>query len=239
MTTLARVAEALRVLGDETRLRIMHLLWRHQPHAWSVGEIVDALQRPQPTVSRHLAMLKHEGLLRCETRGQVRLYSLPETQPSDHVALLGALEELVPNTPTALSDAARARGRELGLTARASNATTALHDDADAEGDAAMTEVLRALSHPTRRRLLDEVGARPGLTLGELAHGEETSRAAIGKHLAVLERAGLVVSRRDGRKRRLFHNAVPIQLVYDRWTSRFSAPIARHVADLKYRMEKR
>ena len=100
-----------------------------------------------------------------------------------------------------------------------------------------MTAVLHALSHPTRRRLLDDVGRRPGTTLGQVAKGHSQSRAAIGKHLATLERAGLVLSRREGRRRRLYPNPIPIQLVYDRWTTRFSAPLARHVAAIKYAVE--
>lgn len=238
MADLDRLTALLRTLADETRLRIVHLLWRTQPRRWAVGELVEVLDRPQPTVSRHLGQLRAEGLVTCLTRGSTRLYGLPATQPADHVALLGALESLVPTTPEARRDLERALDVAPASTSASNDATRTLHDERD-EGDAAMTAVLHALSHPTRRRLLDDVGRRPGTTLGQVAKDHPLSRAAIGKHLATLERAGLVLSRREGRRRRLYPNPLPIQLVYDRWTTRFSAPLARHVAAIKYAVEDR
>jgi predicted transcriptional regulator len=43
------------------------------------------------------------------------------------------------------------------------------------------------------------------------------------KHLGVLEQAGLLVSKKDGRTRRLYCNAVPIRMIHERWTSEYSA----------------
>jgi DNA-binding transcriptional ArsR family regulator len=57
------------------------------------------------------------------------------------------------------------------------------------------------------------------------------------KHLRVLEDAGLVISKREGRSRRLYFNAVPIQMIYDRWTTEYSSLWARRLTDLKYRVE--
>ncbi|MEM6990111.1 MAG: helix-turn-helix domain-containing protein [Myxococcota bacterium] len=152
--------------------------------------------------------------------------------------MLSALESLVPDTPEAVEDLERLRALERPLTDPGSGATKRLHDEQRAEpGDAAMTEVLGALRHPTRRKLMDDIGSRPGASLNEIAGPYPTSRAALGKHLAVLERAGLVLSRREGRRRRLYINRVPIQLVYDRWTTRFVAPLAQHVAATKYAVE--
>jgi|GEM_PF-486773 len=236
MSDLGRITGLLRTLGDETRLRIVHILWRTQPRRWAVGELVEVLERPQPAVSRHLAQLRAEGLVTRLTRGSTRLYGLPATQPADHAAVLGALESMVPGSPEARRDLERARPLDRRSTSATKDATQTLHDERD-EGDAAMTAVLHALSHPTRRRLLDDVSRRPGATLGQVAKGHPQSRAAIGKHLATLERAGLVLSRREGRRRRLYPNPLPIQLVYDRWTTRFSAPLARHVAAIKYAVE--
>ena len=100
-----------------------------------------------------------------------------------------------------------------------------------------MDAVFKALSHPTRRRLLDVVGRAPGASLSEVAEPFEESRVAISKHLAVLERAGLVHSRRSGRERRLYADPMPVQLAYDRWTDRFSAAMAARMADIKYAAE--
>jgi DNA-binding transcriptional ArsR family regulator len=61
-------------------------------------------------------------------------------------------------------------------------------------------EVLAALAEPTRRRLLDALGWRGPQTATALAAGEPVTRQAVVKHLAVLERAGLVTARREGRE---------------------------------------
>lgn len=77
--------------------------------------------------------------------------------------------------------------------------------------------VWRALADPTRRRILDLLAERPRTT-GELCDEfTDLSRFAVMKHLDVLEAAGLVLVRREGRLRWNQFNAVPIQRIYDRW----------------------
>lgn len=84
-------------------------------------------------------------------------------------------------------------------------------------------DVFRALADPTRRRILDELVERDGQTLFEICtrlvtkHGLGLSRQAISQHLAVLEAAGLVVSRRQGRYK--FHdlNTEPLERIATRW----------------------
>ena len=105
--------------------------------------------------------------------------------------------------------------------------------------DREMDAVFQALAHESRRRMLDILKNRPGLTVGALAGAFDVSRIAVMKHLAVLEEAGLVVSEKDGRARRLYFNPVPIQLVYDRWTDEYSAYWSQQVADIKRRAEHR
>jgi uncharacterized protein YndB with AHSA1/START domain/DNA-binding transcriptional ArsR family regulator len=96
----------------------------------------------------------------------------------------------------------------------------------------------RALADPHRRSLLDRLRARDGLTLGEL---EETlpgmTRFGVMKHLRVLETAGLVASRRDGRRKLHYLNPVPIRLISDRWISRYAAPWVDRMADVKHLLE--
>jgi len=233
---LSDTAAALRVLADETRLRILHLLWYGQPRRWSVSEIVEVLQLPQPTVSRHLAVLREEHLVDRRRSGTFRYYELADPQRRLHAALLAALEEAVRTSPAASEDAARADAldgsREEGLTRASRSATKWLRED-----DGAMDHLFKALGSPIRRRILDRVGREPGCTLSELSAGFDQSRVSITKHVETLERAGLVHSRRSGRERRLYADPMPVQLVYDRWTDRFSAPLAARVADLKYRAE--
>src|SRR6266516_3651122 len=87
----------------------------------------------------------------------------------------------------------------------------------------AMTDddrVFRALADPTRRFLLDRLFERDGRTLTELESELEMTRFGVMKHLRVLEEAGLVVSRRSGREKLHFLNAVPIRLIHDRWATR-------------------
>ena len=100
-----------------------------------------------------------------------------------------------------------------------------------------MTAVFHALAHESRRKILDVLKARPGIGVGELAGGFDVTRIAVMNHLAVLEDAGLVVSEKNGRTRRLYLNAAPIQMINDRWMSDYSAHWARKLTGIKYAAE--
>jgi DNA-binding transcriptional ArsR family regulator len=84
-------------------------------------------------------------------------------------------------------------------------------------------DVFRALADPTRRVILDELRDRDGQTLFELCsrlameHGLGSTRQAVSQHLAVLEEAGLVVTRRQGRYK--FHHlrTAPLNVIVERW----------------------
>jgi DNA-binding transcriptional ArsR family regulator len=84
-------------------------------------------------------------------------------------------------------------------------------------------DVFKALSDPTRRAILDELRERDGQTLFELCvrlitnHGSSSTRQAISQHLDVLEDAGLVRTRREGRYK--FHDldTGPLREIADRW----------------------
>jgi DNA-binding transcriptional ArsR family regulator len=105
--------------------------------------------------------------------------------------------------------------------------------------DRDMNAVFQALAHETRRRMLDLVKETPGVGVGALAAEFDVSRIAVMKHLAVLEEANLVISEKDGRTRRLYFNAAPIQMIHDRWTSDYSAYWAGHMTRIKYVAEAR
>ncbi|MEZ6031179.1 MAG: metalloregulator ArsR/SmtB family transcription factor [Hyphomonadaceae bacterium] len=100
-----------------------------------------------------------------------------------------------------------------------------------------MTAVFHALAHETRRRILDALKARPGIGVGELASRFDVTRIAVMNHLTVLEHAGLVVSQKEGRVRRLYLNAAPIQMINDRWLDDFSGHWARKMTGIKYAAE--
>jgi len=74
MTGLNCIA-ALKALGEETRLRILRLLFKD---ALNVNEIADKLEVSQYNVSKHLRIMREAGLLEVEKQGQQRLYSVVE-----------------------------------------------------------------------------------------------------------------------------------------------------------------
>jgi DNA-binding transcriptional ArsR family regulator len=89
-----------------------------------------------------------------------------------------------------------------------------------------VTDVFQALAAPARRAILDELQERDGQTLFELCtrltmkHGLEMSRQAISQHLDVLEGAGLVVTKREGRYKFHHLDTGPLRAILDRWTVR-------------------
>jgi uncharacterized protein YndB with AHSA1/START domain/predicted transcriptional regulator len=100
-----------------------------------------------------------------------------------------------------------------------------------------MDAVFKALADPTRRSLLDELFEEDGQTLSALEGRLPLSRFGVMKHLKVLEEAGLVVTRKRGREKLHFLNAVPIRLVHDRWVSKYAEPWAATLTGLKKRIE--
>jgi DNA-binding transcriptional ArsR family regulator len=87
----------------------------------------------------------------------------------------------------------------------------------------ALADVFRALADSTRRTILDELMERDGQTLFEICsrlatrHRLGSTRQAISQHLTVLEEAGLVETRREGRCKFHHLNTDPIRSIVDRW----------------------
>src|SRR5271165_1848947 len=100
-----------------------------------------------------------------------------------------------------------------------------------------MDDVFRALADPTRRSLLDKLFKKDGLTLNALVGRRAMTRFGVMKHLALLEKAGLIVTRRRGREKLHFLNPIPIRLVHDRWVSKYTEPWVAALSDLKNRLE--
>src|SRR5258707_9916478 len=100
-----------------------------------------------------------------------------------------------------------------------------------------MDAVFRALADLTRRSLLDELFKEDGQTLSALEERLPMTRFGVMKHLKLLEEAGLVVTRRRGREKLHFLNAIPIRLIHDRWVSKYAERWAAALSDLKHRME--
>ena len=97
--------------------------------------------------------------------------------------------------------------------------------------------VFRALADPGRRRLLDRLRVRGGLTLNALCVGMSMSRQAVTKHLLLLEDATLVVTRRVGREKEHYLNPVPIHDIAKRWIRPFEQHRLEVLHDLKKQLE--
>jgi DNA-binding transcriptional ArsR family regulator len=93
-------------------------------------------------------------------------------------------------------------------------------------------EVFIALADPTRRRVLDLLAEHGHGTATTLAAELPVSRPAVIKHLAVLDRAGLVAARRHGREVRYVVQPAPLQATAA-WMSRLAAEWDARLAAVK------
>ena len=99
--------------------------------------------------------------------------------------------------------------------------------------------IFRALADGRRRRILDLVKSGP-LTTGELcAHFPRLDRCTVMQHLGVLERADLVIVKREGRLRWNYLNPLPIKEIYDRWISPYATGAVELLARMKREIEQR
>lgn len=100
-----------------------------------------------------------------------------------------------------------------------------------------MDDVFKALADPFRRKLLDRLNRRDGQTLAQLCERAEMTRFGVMKHLGVLEKAGLIVTQKQGREKKHYLNRVPIRRIHDRWVSRYTEPMAAALSTLKTALE--
>lgn len=99
--------------------------------------------------------------------------------------------------------------------------------------------MFKALADPGRRTLLDALAEKDGRTLLDLETAlPHLSRFGVMKHLRVLEDAGLVVSRKVGREKHHYLNAVPLRDMHDRWLDRFTSGTARGLLQLRRTIER-
>lgn len=101
-----------------------------------------------------------------------------------------------------------------------------------------MDDVFKALADKTRRGLLDALFIRDGQSLLDLQERLAMTRFGVMKHLKVLEKAGLIATRRRGREKLHFLNVLPIRLVHDRWVDKYTAPWAAGLSNLKRQLER-
>jgi DNA-binding transcriptional ArsR family regulator len=98
--------------------------------------------------------------------------------------------------------------------------------------------VFKALADRRRRRILDMLKDAPRTT-GELCESlaAELDRCTVMQHIGVLERAGLVIARREGRVRWNYLNAGPFKDIHDRWISPYASEAVDLLARLKRELE--
>lgn len=82
--------------------------------------------------------------------------------------------------------------------------------DRSGVGDDRIGAVFSALADPTRRQVVRALSAQPDLTASRLAGELPMTRQAVTKHLAALDRAGLVQGRREGRELRYTLTPAPL-----------------------------
>ena len=105
--------------------------------------------------------------------------------------------------------------------------------------DPDLDAVFRALADPTRRSILDALFEHDGQTVQALCNrSPKMTRFGVMKHLAVLEAANLVTTKRVGRTKQHFLNPVPIGEIADRWISKYAQPFTRAMVDLRHDLER-
>lgn len=100
-------------------------------------------------------------------------------------------------------------------------------------------KIFKALADPHRRQLLDKLHAAGGLSLGVLCEAHDMSRQAVTKHLALLEAAGLVVTKRQGREKLHYLNPMPISEIYTRWIGKFEKSRVEALQNLKQALQEK
>ena len=97
--------------------------------------------------------------------------------------------------------------------------------------------VFKALAHARRRQLLDCLRDGPATTGALCDRFADMDRCSVMQHLKVLEGAGLVVARREGRERWNHLNALPIKHIHDRWISEYAGQALSLIDRLKSDLE--
>ena len=82
--------------------------------------------------------------------------------------------------------------------------------------------IFKALAHPRRRLMLDELKDGPRTTGALCETFSDMDRCTVMQHLKVLEGAGLVVAKREGRERWNHLDALPIKRIHDRWIGEYA-----------------
>jgi DNA-binding transcriptional ArsR family regulator len=99
--------------------------------------------------------------------------------------------------------------------------------------------VYKALADRRRREILDLLKEDPRTTGDICAAFPALDRCTVMQHLGVLEKAGLVFTKKEGRYRWNYLNSVPIREIYDRWINKYASPNLELLTKLKKDLETR
>ena len=99
--------------------------------------------------------------------------------------------------------------------------------------------VYKALADRRRREILDLLKDDPRTTGDICAAFPALDRCTVMQHLGVLEKAGLVFTKKEGRYRWNYLNSVPIREIYDRWINKYASPNLELLTKLKKNLETR
>ena len=106
-----------------------------------------------------------------------------------------------------------------------------------------LTDVLTAISHPTRRAIIERLANGPAHFL-EVARPFDTALNSVTKHLKLLERAGLIERKKQGREVMISFRAEPLHEVaewvheYERFWSERLDLFEQHFKDKKKKQKK-
>ena len=100
-----------------------------------------------------------------------------------------------------------------------------------------MDKIFNAIGDKSRRYLMDLLYEKNGQSLTELSSMLDMSRQAVTKHLKILEQAELIIPVWKGKEKIHYLNPVPLQLVYNRWMSKFDENRVRALYNLKSVLE--
>ena len=98
-------------------------------------------------------------------------------------------------------------------------------------------DIWKALADDTRREILDLLREKPRTTNEIVSQFPHLSRFGVMKHIDVLRRANLILAEKRGRERINSLNAIPVQMIYERWVKGYAKYWAEQLTELKKGIE--
>lgn len=97
--------------------------------------------------------------------------------------------------------------------------------------------VFKALADSRRREILDLLKDEPKTTGDICKHFTNLDRCTVMQHLGVLEKAGLIFTKKEGKFRWNYLDVVPIRNIYDRWINKYASPSVELITKLRRELD--